>query len=44
MSKYREIIYPNDKKNPYPKRLIGYIYDRFMRPTKSNNTVSKVGS
>jgi len=43
MSKYREVIYPSDKKNPYPTRLIGYIYKRFMKGTKPKVGVIQIG-
>ena len=31
MSNYKDIIYPNDEHNTYPKKLIEYLYNRFMK-------------
>jgi SAM-dependent methyltransferase len=41
MSRYREIIYPKDDKNRYPKKLAEYIYNRFMKSYHSD-TVPKI--
>ena len=30
MTNYAKVIYPLDEKNPYPKKLSSYVYNRFM--------------
>jgi len=42
MTKYVEVIYPEDKENQYPRKLAKYLYNRFMKTGSQQNTTRKI--
>jgi len=42
MSNYKDIIYPNDEHNTYPRKLIQYLYTRFMKDNLKHGAQRKI--
>ncbi len=42
MTKYAEVLYPKDDKNQYPKKLAGYIYNRFIKNYQNGDANKKI--
>jgi SAM-dependent methyltransferase len=42
MTKYTEVIYPEDEKNQYPRKLAQYLYNRFMMVGAQQGTTRKI--